>query len=559
MDRRMLAAIFLSMAVILLFQTFLFPKQEPPATTESSSDPLNPPALVGTDESESGENQTRIQTPAQTQGPDTAVPSLPVGELESAAASEEEIVIETDLYRGVLTNRGGRIQSWRLLEYTDPVGERVELVLGRPEVGLTLQRDGGPQSWDSVLFNVERATTSDGGQKVTFSAGSGEQTVTKTYYFKNGSYSVGLDVDVRGPAETSGYYLTWSDGIPRAEKNPKQYETSVGSVVMVGDSKETIRPKEFKRNSTKEVQGAVRWAGVRNKYFGALIVPPAETSSRVITTGNNEQRVTGVQLAMPALSGAADHRYDLWLGPLQFEMLKETGLGLEKAVDLGWSVFRPLSKLLMAAMNWVYGFIPNYGWVIIIISVATKVLFYPLTKTSIKSMRAMQKVQPEMTAIREKYKKDPQRMQAEMMVLYKKHGANPLGGCLPILVQSPVFIALYGVLNNDIAMRNAPFIAWINDLSSPDTLFNIAGFPLHVLPIVLFGFTFAQMAMSPSMGDPRQKMMAYMMPLVTLFIFYGFPSGLNLYWTVNTVLTVAQQWWIHRADPPPAAPPAVAK
>jgi YidC/Oxa1 family membrane protein insertase len=154
-----------------------------------------------------------------------------------------------------------------------------------------------------------------------------------------------------------------------------------------------------------------------------------------------------------------------------------------------------------------------------------------------------------MKAIKEKYKKDAQRMQRETMELYKKHKVNPLGGCFPILLQMPVFIALYSVLANSITMRQAHFLWWINDLSTPDTLpWDLGGFPIHVLPIVMFLTTVLQQRVTP-MTDPRQKMMGYLMPFVMLFIFYSFPAGLNLYWTMNNVLTVAQQWSIHRDQP----------
>jgi YidC/Oxa1 family membrane protein insertase len=203
-------------------------------------------------------------------------------------------------------------------------------------------------------------------------------------------------------------------------------------------------------------------------------------------------------------------------------------------------------------MIWLHGFIPNYGVVIIIISVLAKILFYPLTRSSVRSMKAMQKLAPRMQEIKEKHKGDPQRMQAETMALYKEHKVNPLGGCLPILVQMPVFIALYSVLANSITLRQASFVGWINDLSVPDTIAVIAGFGIHVLPVLMFLTTLLQQRLTP-VTDPRQKMIGYMMPVVMLFIFYSFPAGLNLYWTVTNALQVGQQWWIHREDAPRAA------
>jgi YidC/Oxa1 family membrane protein insertase len=275
-----------------------------------------------------------------------------------------------------------------------------------------------------------------------------------------------------------------------------------------------------------------------------------------VATGNSAETYTGFQIVMPVLSGEARHVFHVYLGPSEYDRLRSLGLGLEEGVNLGWKFFRPISHLLLTVMVWMYGFIPNYGVVIIIISSLTKVLFYPLTKSSFRSMKAMQQIQPHVKEVREKYKGDPKRMQVETMELYKKHKVNPVGGCLPMLLQMPVFIALYSVLANSITMRQAGFGLWIDDLSVPDTLFVIGAFPIHVLPVVMFVTTVAQQLLTP-VQDPRQKLMGYMMPFVMLFIFYSFPAGLNLYWTVNNILTVAQQWKIHREIPSePAAPEA---
>jgi YidC/Oxa1 family membrane protein insertase len=288
---------------------------------------------------------------------------------------------------------------------------------------------------------------------------------------------------------------------------------------------------------------------VHNKYFLAGIVPPEGVSSRALATGNGGGDLrTGVELVMPLTGGAGTHDFRVYLGPMDYHRLKAEGLDLEHAVNLGWRIFRPVSRLLLALMVWLYGFIPNYGVVIIIISAAAKFAFYPLTRSSVVSMRRMQLIQPQVDAIRAKYKGDQQRQQREMMALYKENKINPMGGCLPVVVQMPVFIALYAVLANSIELRQAGFFAWITDLSTPDTIARFKGFPIHVLPVVMFLTTIAQQRFTP-MNDPRQKMMGYMMPFVMLFIFYSFPAGLNLYWTVNNILTVYQNWRIHREHP----------
>jgi len=198
-------------------------------------------------------------------------------------------------------------------------------------------------------------------------------------------------------------------------------------------------------------------------------------------------------------------------------------------------------------MTWTYGFVPNYGIVIIIVSVLIKLVFFPLTRSSLKSMSAMKRVQPELDALKKKHKGDPKKMNQLQMELFKKHKVNPMGGCLPILVQMPMFFALYNVMVESVQLRRAPFVGWIGDLSAPDTLFSMGTFPIHVLPLIMAATQLAQPTMGPS-TDSRQQMMKYMMPIFMLVIFYGLPSGLVLYWTVNNVLTALQQYLMNRSE-----------
>jgi YidC/Oxa1 family membrane protein insertase len=232
--------------------------------------------------------------------------------------------------------------------------------------------------------------------------------------------------------------------------------------------------------------------------------------------------------------------------------LKAYGVGLEKTIDLGWVYLRPLSVGILWLMVWMERFIPNYGVVIIILSLLTKLLFYRLTHKSFKAMKDMQRIQPKLKEIQEKYKGDRDRQNKEVMKLYKEAGVNPLGGCLPLLLQMPVFFALYSVLSNTIELRNAPFVSWINDLSAPDRLFGwkasipIVGNEFHLLPILMGGAMIWQSKMggSPtgeSVPAAQTKMMTYLMPVIMTVFFYSMPSGLVLYWLVNNVATIVQQ------------------
>lgn len=531
-------AVALSALVLMIFNLWFAPQPQPPAPTMTGDEPgprsSQPPALVNPGGDAVTERRESLELP-------------PMDE----AVAEETATVRTGWVEASFTNRGGQLLSWRLVRYHELSGTPVSLVRGPSELGLVLETPQGMLDLRNVLFSMRETTGAGGAKKLTFEAttASGLQ-VVKTYTMPADGYMLDLDVEIRGAVEATAYRLTWDHGIPPAESSKKQYESAAGTIVLAGKDPKTQKPGDFKKEREKDIEGNIRWAGVRNKYFMAVMVPPEATSSKVVATGDHDQKITGAELVMPLVQGRAQHQIRVYLGPMEYDSLKDMGYDLEKAVDLGWKVFRPLSKLLLLVMVWMYQFIPNYGLVIVIISVATKFLFYPLTKSSLKSMKAMQKLQPEMQAIRDKYKGDPQRTQAETMKLYREHGVNPVGGCLPMLVQMPVFVALYSVLANSITMRQAPFVGWINDLSTPDTVAVIAGFGIHVLPIVMFFTTILQQKLTP-MTDARQKMMGYMMPAVMLFIFYSFPAGLTLYWTINNALQVGQQWLIHREDQQP--------
>jgi YidC/Oxa1 family membrane protein insertase len=247
-------------------------------------------------------------------------------------------------------------------------------------------------------------------------------------------------------------------------------------------------------------------------------------------------------------AGAPPDRFVVYVGPSEYARLAAIKVQFERAVDMGWNWLLPVSTVLLQVMNLLYKLLPNYGVAILLLATLVRLLLHPLNMTSIKSMRAMQRLQPEIERIREKYKDDAQALNTATMALYKENKVNPAGGCLPMLLQMPLFLALYQVLFNAIELRQAPFVAWINDLSAPDVLASIPGLPipLRLLPILMAGSGFLTQKMTPT--DPRQAPTMYMMNLMMLVFFYNLPSGLVLYWTWMNVLTAAQQWMALRAD-----------
>jgi YidC/Oxa1 family membrane protein insertase len=328
---------------------------------------------------------------------------------------------------------------------------------------------------------------------------------------------------------------------------PKAAEVVFDSVVVLQAGK--LHSALFTALEAGQVlQNDIAWEAFSGRYFLAAMVPqaPPENSLRAWAK-RTEQTVEGQVLFPP---GQLSTHVDLYVGPKDIDLLEAAGHGLRRGVDLGWFTFVALPML--QGLRFLTRFTANYGVSIIVLTVIVKLLFYPLTKKSFESMRAMQALQPEMAKIRERLKDKPEEMNREVMELYKRHKVNPLGGCLPMLLQLPVFIGLYSALQNAIELRHAPFIGWITDLSAPDRLGSMPlpfveppGIP--VLTLLMGGSMFVQQWMTPSAADPAQQRVMMIMPLMFTFMFINFPAGLTLYWLVNNVLTIAQQYVMMRA------------
>jgi YidC/Oxa1 family membrane protein insertase len=291
--------------------------------------------------------------------------------------------------------------------------------------------------------------------------------------------------------------------------------------------------------------------------------PLSDSLMRELKPGDRPFQTIAVQTMVMSLPGAAGdtHQHLLYFGPAEYGEVGHYG-AISRAVELGWPWIRPISAMLLKVLNGIHRVVGNYGWAIILLATLIRVVLHPLNMTSMRSMRAMQRLQPELDRLREKYKNDPTAMNTAMMALYKENKVNPAGGCLPMVLQMPVLIALYQVLFNAIELRQAPFIGWITDLSAPDLLFRIGPLPVRLLPILMAGSGLLQQRMTPT--PPQQAPTAYMMNVMMLWFFYGMPSGLVLYWTVMNLLSALQQWMVLRGDSGPsvvvrevaAAPPA---
>ena len=291
------------------------------------------------------------------------------------------------------------------------------------------------------------------------------------------------------------------------------------------------------KRQTAYHRGDLKWVAFQNKYFGSALVP-LQGSKAGIVFKEKDQVFIGLEYESVQSAATASHLF--YAGTKALEILEKKGNNLVRMIDYGWfgNKFAFLVKPLLKVLAYFYGLTQNYGWSIIFLTLIIKLLFFPLTHKSFKSMKGMQKIQPYVKVIQERNKDDRQKMNEELLELYKKHKVNPVGGCLPMLLQIPVFIALYHALFFSIELRGAPFIGWITDLSVQD--------PYYVTPVLMGITMFLQQKMTPSVGDPMQQKIMMFLPIVFTFLFISFPAGLVIYWTVNNILTISQQYYIYK-------------
>jgi YidC/Oxa1 family membrane protein insertase len=365
--------------------------------------------------------------------------------------------------------------------------------------------------------------------------------IAKIFSFSAQSYGIQLVVQAESvPQAISQLSLVWIERIDRS-KPTSAYATD-GPVALLGRKFVYESASGLKEGETVG-PGQVRWAGYTDSYFLAAMMPPeGDNYTSVFSVANDTVRTS---VTIPWNGEAVP--YLLYIGPKETAALNETDPAFDRAIDFGW--FHFIASPLMSLLRLSHAVTGNYGIDIILLTILVKLLFFPLSNKSFKSMAAMKKLQPQMERLREQYGDDRQKLNQETMELYKRHKVNPLGGCLPMLVQFPVFIGLYQGLMHAIELRQAPFFGWISDLSQPDRLGSLAlpfvdppGLP--VLTLVMGGSMLLQQWMTPmTVGDPMQQKMMMLMPVVFTVMFVNFPAGLVLYWLVNNVLSITQQYW----------------
>jgi YidC/Oxa1 family membrane protein insertase len=546
---RLLLALVLSFLIFMLWNVF-FGQEAPQKKTA--------PQIR-----EEAKREEKTEPEAKPAAPSTL--AKPV--LESAVALKPErparqLTVETPLYKAVLSEKGGGISSFSLKKYRAAAANDSPLMNLFPENGsldgmLVGFSSTGVSGFEKELFQFnlsgDHLSLSDGTREVVFSfKDDGGLQLDKVYRFSAESYVIGFEVRlVNGTSQALKESLVVALRNAFAE-NKKAYGFE-GPSVLLNRSHETIPIDEIaKKNS---LSGQIGWMALESRYFMTSVIPVKDQTSTVrlgLLSGN----VVEAQYIEPEQTFAPGSRqqfdYQLFFGPKSMSAVAQAGHDLSRIIDFGY--FDVLAKPCLWLMNYLYTIIPNYGVAIIILTVLSKILLWPLGTKSYKSMSQMKKLQPLIKEIRDKYKDDRKKMNEEVMRLHRTYNINPLGGCLPMVVQIPVFFALYRMLDQAIELRHAPFIGWINDLSAPDRLFHFnfsipfmePPYGIPVLTLIMGATMFWQQKMTPPAGDPTQAKMMLLMPVVFTFIFINFSAGLVLYWLVNNVLSIGQQYYTQK-------------
>jgi len=543
MDRNTLLAFFL-IALVLIFTPKYMDMVSPP-----SPDVFPPDSLLDGDRPLS--QKTVISSNQDTKISKTriTVPS------SSITTTETLTTIDSPLYTAVVSSLGGgTIKSFHMKNYYTADSQMVNLLMDLSGLNLLTKIndiDGQPIN---LSFPWQ--------QKGWFSGGTLKKTESLTYSYEVSpgrhiervltfdpvSYIIDIDVrcdDVRDVL-SGDLEMGWYGGLASTEKNQKDDQVYFKSYVFQGGEIENLKVKPGETES-KLFNGSADWGAIRTKYFVSALIPRDLSSVRraSLTAQYDSLETYNVSFFVDITNVPT---FSLYLGPLEYEKIKDLGVGLDRVMDFGWAFIRPISKGVLFALKGMHEYIPNYGFVLIVFSFLIKIIVYPLTKKSYQSTSAMQVIQPEINALKEKYKNNSQKLNQATMKLYKERGVNPLGGCLPMMLQMPLLFALFVVFRTTIELRLEPFVWWIKDLSSPDAIFDLPftvpvyGSQVAVLPVFMVVSMFVQQKlMSGGIQQPQQKTMQYFMTGFFFLIFNSFPSGLNLYYTLFNILTIAQQ------------------
>ena len=544
---RAFLAIIISFVILLGYQYFFVGFATPPAPTVTTTE-QKPEAAA----EKAADILPQITTPQPAQ--------QAIAEPQVASRPAREITVDSELYTAVLTEDGGAIRSFVLKEHTETIkadSAGKELVMTTPEQDFPLKFSWGSAVATDLLYESDKQEVSfgeDDKARLTMKAQAGNGLeIERIFTFDNKKYLIDLTVKVTNTSSQplQGIAQLHQINSPFEGPNATSQFLFSGPATFMNGALQEIKSKEFAEGA-KTLQGKMDWAGYEGNYFLTAILPVEDAGASLTLQGT--EALTTMQVAgnldtlQPGV--AKEYSYHIFYGPKKLNLLKEIGFNLDKAVNFGW--FDVVAKPTLWLLNFFHSFTRNYGIAIILVTVLFKAIFWPITQKGMKSMKNMQKLQPKKVKIKEKYKGDPARMNQEVMSLYKTYKVNPLGGCLPMVLQIPVFFALYKVLLQCIELRHAPFMLWITDLSAPDRLWigfdlpYLGGIP--VLTLLMGASMFFQQKLTPTTADPTQAKIMMFLPVIFTFMFLNFASGLVLYWFVNNLLAILQQYLINRGS-----------
>jgi YidC/Oxa1 family membrane protein insertase len=542
MEKRLILAIVLSFLVLMGYQYF-FVKPNKQAVTPVET-PSTAPVAPLPGASAQAQEQKQAAAAEAKPAPIEAAPA-PAPDLGAVAGqAEKDVTVETSLFRAVWTNKGAVLKSWKLKNHKNSLKEDLELVpalaveIGRYPFSLGLDDAALARLLNSSLFDASQAVLDlrdgeTGEVRFVFSDGASVK-AEKAFRFTGGSYALETEIRVWKSGQAVSPSVLWGPGIgnPSAAEIKQSFSANKGSAVYTGGK--VFRMNERKFKSEQSTYNFVDWAAYEDNYFVALFVlPPQKGQAAFLQEAAGQTPAYFIYVTEPRLA---------FLGPKDADALKTFGHDTKKVISFG--TFGSISEIMLVAVKFFYKLVPNWGVAIILLTIVIKLIFFPLTYSSTKSMAKMADLQPKVKAIRAKYKKaksdiaQRRQMNEEMMKLYKEQGVNPAGGCLPLLIQLPVFWGVFRMLVVSVEFRHAPFALWITDLSVKD--------PFYVTPVLMGITQFISQKMTPTSADPSQAKMMLFMPLVMTLFFMNFQSGLVLYWLTTNVLQIGQQALINR-------------
>lgn len=543
--QRAFAAIAISLIILLGYQYFFMPTPQIPEQ----------PAQV---EQTAGQIQGDHESPTISQTAQSA-PSVIGQPVPQTQLNGRDINITTSLYQATITENGGALKSFKLHNYREKIDKdspAKELITATAAENLPLLFNwGNGQTINISKFTADRDSLSlaaGSSKSITMKGSQPGVEILRTMTFSDQNYLIKMAITVRN---ISSQPLQGSPNLglinrPFTKDASNQFLFSGPAVYLNGELKE-ISVSDLEK-APMTLNGNVSWLAYENTYFMCSILPDKPEQLNVQLSMRGEDTVVAnLSGADSIIAPGAEQTYiySVYVGPKELETLKKSGNDLAKIVNFGW--FDIIAKPALYMLNFFNKYFHNYGIAIILVTVIFKLVFWPISHKGMKSMKTMQKIQPKMVKLREKYKNDKERLNQEMIALYKTYKVNPLGGCLPMVLQIPVFFALYKVLLQTIELRHAPFMLWITDLSAPDRLFIGFDIPflggIPVLTLLMGASMFLQQKMTPSAADPTQAKIMMFLPVIFTFMFLNFASGLVLYWFINNLLSIGQQYFINRS------------